>query len=477
MKIRNPHTFGVLGALTLFALAGCASQGEQPPQQPAKRNVILFLGDGMGVSTVTAARILAGQLQGNFGEEHVLSFETFPRVALVKTYNTDAQVSDSAGTMSAIMTGEKTRIGFISVAGSIDHDDCAGALQNELPTLLQMAEQAGIATGLVTTTRITHATPAATFAHVPNRNWESDAQLPAAAAELGCRDIARQLTEFDHGDGIEVVLGGGRSLFFPESVADPEHQGLNGMRQDGRNLVDEWLAAGDDRQFVWNLEQLRALPATGGQVLGLFEPSHMQFEADRASDPAGEPSIEEMTRFAIERLAQSERGFFLMVEGGRIDHAHHAGNAYRALTDTVAMAQAVATAVALTNPDDTLILVTADHSHTLSLSGYPRRGNPVFGKVVTPLGELATDSAGRPYTMLGYANGPGFREPLVDLSDVDTEAPNYLQAATFPLSSETHGGEDVPAYAQGLNADALGGVIEQNLLFDLMRDALLPEGR
>jgi len=96
---------------------------------------------------------------------------------------------------------------------------------------------------------------------------------------------------------------------------------------------------------------------------------------------------------------------------------------------------------------------------------------------VTPLGELARDSAGRPYTMLGYANGPGYREPLRDLSDVDTEAPDYQQAATFPLSSETHGGEDVPAYALGLNADALGGVMEQNLLFNVMRDALLPEGR
>jgi len=464
-----------LGLVALGGLAGCATQQSAP--EPAKRNVILFLGDGMGVSTVTAARILAGQLQGQTGEEHLLAFETFPELALVKTYNTDAQVPDSAGTMSAIMTGEKTRIGFISVAGLVSHDDCARALENELPTLLELAEQAGLATGVVTNTRITHATPAATYAHAPNRNWESDAQLPPAAVEQGCRDLARQLVEFGHGDGIEVMLGGGRSPFFPESAADPEYEQLAGVRRDGRNLVDEWLAGADGRRYVWNLEQFQALPPHEGQVLGLFEPSHMQFEIDRSADQGGEPSLAEMTRFAIERLARNEEGFFLMVEGGRIDHAHHAGNAYRALTDTVAFADAVAAAVALTDPAETLILVTADHSHTLTLSGYPQRGNPIFGKVVPPAGESAADAEGRPYTTLSYANGPGHRETVPDLTDVDTTDPDFLQVATLPMESETHGGEDVAAYAQGLNAESLNGIIEQNLLFDIMRDALLPGAR
>ena len=129
--------------------------------------MILFLGDGMGVSTVTAARIFAGQQQGGSGEEYVLPFETFPNVALVKTYNTDSQVADSAGTMSAIMTGEKTRIGVIGVAASVPQNDCASALQNALPTLLEDAEDEGLATGIISTARITHATPAATYAHSP----------------------------------------------------------------------------------------------------------------------------------------------------------------------------------------------------------------------------------------------------------------------------------------------------------------------
>jgi alkaline phosphatase len=312
---------------------------------------------------------------------------------------------------------------------------------------------------------------------VPSRDWESDAQLPAAAVRDGCRDIARQLVEFQHGDGIEVILGGGRSLFMPNAIQDPEYPQQAGVRRDGRNLVDEWLAGAAGRRYVWNLAQFEALPSgekpSGeGQVLGLFEPSHLQFEVDRAKDVGGEPSLAAMTRFAIERLKANDKGFFLMVEGGKIDHGHHAGNAYRALTDTLAFADAVAAAVELTDPADTLILVTADHSHTLTLSGYPRRGNPILGKVEAPAGEGGRDAAGRPYTTLSYANGPGYHETLPDLTDVDTTAPDYLQAATLPMESETHGGEDVAAYARGLNAEAVNGVMEQNRLFEVMRDAL-----
>ncbi|MFP6836996.1 MAG: alkaline phosphatase [Pseudomonadales bacterium] len=438
------------------------------------RNVILFLGDGMGVSTVTAARIYAGQLQGFSGEEHVLAFETFPHLALVKTYNTDSQVADSAGTMSAIMTGEKTRIGYISVGPAAARDDCEQARANELTTLLEEAERAGYATGIVSTARITHATPAATYAHVPNRDWETDEQLPAAAHAAGCTDIARQLVEFEPGDGIEVILGGGRAQFMPTETADPEYPELQGERTDGANLIDRWLGGDSGREYVWNAQQLAALEQhPSGQVLGLFEPSHMQFEADRAEDSGGEPSLAEMTRFAIKRLAANGRGYFLMVEGGRIDHAHHAGNAYRALDDTLALSDAVATALEITDPAETLIVVTADHSHTLTISGYPKRGNPILGKVVNVLGEAAEDDNGRPYTTLGYANGPGFLEELADLSDVNTEDRDYLQVASFPAWAETHGGEDVAAYAFGPNAEALGGVIEQDELYQIMRTALL----
>ena len=470
------HQIGRLsaGVLLLFGAAlSAAAEG--------RRNLILFIGDGMGVSTVTAARIFAGQLAGGTGEEHSLSFESFPNLALVKTYTVDRQVPDSAGTMTAIITGAKTRSGVLSVGPEVVRGDCAAGLERPLPTLLERAEQEGFLTGIVTTTTLTHATPAATYAHTAERNWEHDAAMPADAVAAGCRDLARQLLEFAPGDGIEVMLGGGRAHFLGTGQADPEYPKQTGRRSDGRDLVQQWLSADRRRAYAWRLDQLNALEQEPGQVLGLFEPGHMQFEADRTK--AMEPSLARMTEFAVRRLRDRGRGFFLLVEGGRIDHAHHFGNAYRALVDTVALDAAVAKAAALTDPADTLILVTADHSHTLTISGYPRRGNPILGKVESEAAPGASTEGrhGAPYATLSYANGPGWRERLPDLTEIDTEAPDFIQLAAFPtymptragpILVETHAGEDVAAYAQGLNADALRGVIEQNLLHDLMFQAL-----
>ena len=179
------------------------------------KNIILFVGDGMGVSTVTAARIYQGQLQGLAGEQHRLFFETLPYTALSKTYNSNQQTADSAGTMSAMMTGVKTKAGFIALNERPQRGDCVAALANQQTTFLEQAEQAGMATGVVTTARITHATPAATYAHSPERGWESDFDMPAAARQQGCKDIAAQLLAFELGDGIDVVLGGGRRNFLP----------------------------------------------------------------------------------------------------------------------------------------------------------------------------------------------------------------------------------------------------------------------
>jgi len=476
-----------------------AAKAEKPIEGRA-RNVILFLGDGMGIATVTAARILEGQQRGTSGEENRLSFERMPYVALSKTYSANQQVSDSAPTMSAIMTGIKTSDGLISVNQKVAREDFRAVAANSPGTLLERAEDKGMSTGVVTTARLTHATPAACYAHSPDRDWEADSDQPAAANAAAFPDIARQLVEFRHGDGLEVALGGGRAKFLPKSQVDPEYPGKSGQRSDGRDLTAEWVRRATGSQYVWNKAQFDAVDA--GQVrhlLGLFEPSHMRYEHDRPADAAGEPSLEDMTVKAIEILARNPQGYFLMVEGGRIDHGHHAGNAYRALTDTIAFARAVDAALRSTDPRETLIIVTADHSHTLNLAGYPRRGNPILGKVVEaghPDGDYARDATGKPYTTLGYANGPGHvaesdrqsegpkrfpheaaayrssKATRSDLSTVDTAAPDYLQEAGVPLQSETHGGEDVPVYARGPQAHLVRGVIEQNVIYHVMAEAL-----
>ena len=435
--------------------------------------VVLFLGDGMGVTTVTAGRILAGQKLGKQGEEHKLSFETYDHVALIKTYNTDMQVPDSAGTMSAIVTGQKTRFGVLSVNAEVERGNCAQSLSGPVPTLLEQAEEAGFATGIVTTTRITHATPAANYAHVPERDWEDDSMLPPDAGAAGCKDIARTLIEFAVGDGIDVILGGGRANFLPAGESDPEYPEIKGRRKDGRNLIAEWLRnnqspKGAQRQFVWKADSFAAL-ATKGQVLGLFEPSHMQFEADRTKDRSGEPSLAEMTAYAIKSLQDKSRNFFLVVEAGRIDHGHHAGNAYRALHDVIALDAAVAVANKALDPRRSLVLVTADHSHTLTLAGYPPRGNPILGKVPVIPGAGEGGAPAYTYPTLGYANGPG---ALPDYTTVDTQSPDFRQPATLPMLAETHGGEDVAAYARGVAAELVHGVMEQNELHRALYKAL-----
>ena len=470
--------------------SGAARAAANGAMDGRAKNVIVFLGDGMSLTTVAAARIFAGQRAGNPGEEHLLAWEHFPATAFSKTYNTDAQTPDSAGTMTAIATGVKTHIGAIGVSAG-DHDDCAQSQGNRLQGWLALAADAGMGTGIVTTTRLTHATPAATYAHVPNRNWESDASLPEAAREAGCTDIASQFIDFarERG-GPQVVLAGGAYAFLPDEDVLP---GLRGRRRDGRNLVAEWLELHPEGAFVHNNGQFEAARGTS-PVLGLFESSHMQYEHDRDRGPEGEPDLEAMTRFAIESLAGNDRGYVLLVEAGRIDHANHEGNAYRALDDTVAMSRAVQAAVDMTSAHDTLIVVTADHSHVLNFVGYPQRGNPILGKVHEGGEGPARDALGLPYTTLSYANGPGYPGASAsqpegpkrhfhaardtrphagrpDLTSVDTTHPDYMQEAMVPLASETHGGEDVGIWARGPGSAAFRGTLEQNVIYHVIVQA------
>jgi alkaline phosphatase len=175
-----------------------------------------------------------------------------------------------------------------------------------------------------------------------------------------------------------------------------------------------------------------------------------------------------------------------MVESGRIDHGHHAGSAYNALTDTIEFANAVAAADAMTSDDDTLIIVTADHSHVFTIAGYPKRGNPILGKVVNVGSDepaLAADDM--PYTTLGYTNGFGFQNlgsetdadavyslnintGRMDLTSVDTTTTGYHQEALVPLGSETHAGEDVGIFAKGPGAWLVNGTNEQSVIFHVM---------
>ncbi len=433
------------------------------------KNIVLFVVDGLSVPTITASRIHEGQLRGVDGESNVLSFEALlPYTALSKTYTHDAQVADSAPTATAIVAGVKSLNGTIGVTQKVTADNCASQKGAEVTTLFELAETAGLSTGIVSTARITHATPAATYAKVAGRDWEADKDLPEEAVAGGCKDIAAQLIDWPAGNGFEVIFGGGRGNFMLESQADPENAEQTGARKDGRDLVAEWQQKYNDGAYVWNKEGFDAIdPAKTGHAFGLFNRSHMQYEADREKDAGGEPSLAEMSVKAVDMLSTNPDGFVLMIEGGRVDHAHHAGNAARALTDTIAVAEAVQAVYDKVDPAETLIILTADHSHVFSIAGYPERNNPILG-----IAGVADDK--KPYTTLGYQNGPGAKldEPRADLSNVDTTDIDFLQQALVPLGeSETHAGDDVVIFAQGPWAHLFHGVVEQNLVFHVMEHA------
>lgn len=449
------------------------------PNTDTAKSAVLFLGDGMGISTVTAARIFDGQQKNmKYGEENVLSWEVFPWTALAKTYTVDMQGTDSASSATAFLNGIKTNEGVLGVDETVRRGYCETLTEkSKVVSILTLAERAGMSTGVVTTTRATHATPASSYAHSVDRGWESDKDLNSKVKDDGsnCKDIATQLVEYSHGNGIEVVFAGGRREFMHKNQSDPEYPDKKGDRQDNKDLIKQWLEKYPGSHYVWNKTAFDKIdPNKVNRVLGLFEPSHMQYESDRtASDTPGEPSIAEMTEKAIKILQKNPKGYFLLVEGGRIDHAHHDGSAYNALHEAVAFNKAVQTANDIVQKDDTLITVTADHSHVFTIGGYTKRGNPVLGVQVNVDGKEANDSFGKAYTALGYFDGPGgLNGSRPDMRGVKTDAKDFLQQATVLLDYESHASEDVGVYADGPGAYLFHGVVEQPYVFHVMDHAL-----
>lgn len=444
------------------------------------RNVILLIADGNGVGTNYATRLFQGQKMGKLGDEHVLSYEEFPNLALVKTYNINAQTPGSAATAGAMNTGVKQMFSTINLNDKVVLGDCGTVAGNELTTFSEIVSRADKSVGVVSTARLTHATPAAVYAKTANRGWE--ASVPADCTAQ--KDIAIQLLEAIGAGTVDFAMGGGRRNFVASDGATDE--GGKGRREDGRNLIEEAKAAGV--QYAWNAASVGALKLDGATpVLALLADNHMNFEFDRRDED--EPSLAAMTKLAIEFLSQNEEGYYLEIEAGRVDHASHHGNLHRSLSDGVAFAEAVAMADQLTDDQDTLIIVTADHEHAIAFNGYCGRGTPITGLCMgiakgqvehTNEPRLAAD--GKPYTVVGYLNGPGsVLTRQADGSYSGTRAlvdqqqaidPEYQQQAAIPMSSETHSGEDVAVYAKGPWAHLFDGTIEQNYIFHVMNHAI-----
>ncbi|WP_211227590.1 alkaline phosphatase [Chitinibacter tainanensis] len=435
------------------------------------KNVIFFLGDGMGPATVTAARIYKYKEEGELNMEKL---DGKTRTARVKTFSNDAQTTDSAPSMSAYMTGVKMNNEVISMSPDTkptkpNGKDSACAANNGKPvdTILELAKAKGKAVGAVTTTTVTHATPAATYAHICHRDAENAIAAQAAVGGLGYNSKL--------GDGLDVLMGGGWQFFRPT--------GASGVRTDGRDLIAELQAKG--YTYAASGSQLAAVDGKNtSKLLGLFNKSHLSYELDRVKGKLDEPSLKDMTLKAIEVLAKKPEGFFLMVEGGRIDHALHGTNAKKVLDDTIAFDDAIKAALDEMQKRDpglknTLIVVTADHDHTMTINGYGKRGSNILGTVKDyKTGAESKDVNGNNYTTLVFGNGPNRKPVRSNLLEGDADKSqvlhdDYQQETGVRLGSETHGGGDVMLFATGAGvaSKTFKGTIDNTKVFSLLKSA------
>jgi len=474
---------------------------EMTPNTGVAKNIIIFIGDGMSLPTVTAARVFKGQkerLDGNWAE---LSWEAFPHVGLSKTYCANYMVPDSAATASAMYSGVKTTFFTMGYNSSVKNGAPESASKEaEVETILDWAQAAGKKTGFVTTTRMTHATPAALYAKTVNRFWEGDHDInkdlnKTHIEAYNVKDISRQLVESESGNKLDIMLGGGRASFLPWSrmpqpanrteSAPPgfdyedENDIWENYRDDDRDLLAFWENKTEHgkRKYIDTKEQLlsKNLPTDADQVMGIFTNSYMVWD-DMAAEK-GKPTIAEMATSAVNFLKAKAgpEGFFIMIEGGRIDAAHHNGHAVRALSETLAFDKAIEEVLKLVDQKETLVLVTADHAHTMSIGGYTHRELNITGS-------NAGDEDDGKMSILSYGNGPGFRNLMTDGTgdynqinrsavtlEVDGSAPlKFRQPSASPLKSETHGGDDVGIWATGPWSHLIHGVHEQSYIATVM---------
>ncbi|XP_065157100.1 alkaline phosphatase-like [Atheta coriaria] len=427
------------------------------------KNVILFVGDGMGLSTVTASRILEK------GEKGFLAFEKLPHIGVLKTYSANKLVPDSMATATALFTGVKTNQRTGGVDATVQQNDCPRSLlpETRLESFFTWAQRAKMSTGFVTTTRVTHATPAALYAHTASRYWECEATMPPNATQ--CKDIARQLIEDMPGKNINVIMGGGRQMLQSNAVNRTKDfvDTWACYSRDGRQLINGWVSDKMTRnvshQFLENSSDIEKMKITD-YTLGIFANGHMNMEHERDKGHGGMPSLSYMTEAAIKLLEKRNTGYVLLVEGGLIDYGHHRGKAKKALGETISFSEAISKAMAMVNLEETLIIVTSDHGHPMVIAGYADRDQKITGIA----GNSKID--GIPYTSLLYGiGGPNnykyqiinetvFRE---DPERIDTDDFDYSQQAGVRTHEVPHDGTDVLVYAQGPMAHLFHTVHEQ----------------
>ncbi len=359
--------------LVLLLLVVSAQAGQAP------RNVILMIGDGMGLAQVAMARL-------SLDSGKALKMDSMRAGGMAKTQSANALVTDSAAAGTALATGFKTNNGMISMLPD----------GTRVETILEAAQKLGKAAGLVTTTTITHATPATFGSHVSSRGSEAD--------------IAPQYIE----SKIDVLMGGGKEFFIPKSVT-------GSRRADDKDLLSDARKLG--YQVLESREQLAE--STSTKLLGLF-----QMDALTTNPP--EPTLAQMTTKAIDTLSKDPQGFFLMVEGGQIDWQCHANNARGAIKQTLDFDAAVGEALKFDSTrKDTLVIVTADHeTGGLTILGAPTGDTGAFAPSCAKWSTMGHSACNVPI----LADGPGAEQfsGILDNTDIPKRIGQLWNMKAFP---------------------------------------------
>ena len=384
------------------------------------RNVILIVPDGCSVSMWASIRAMT------VGTNGTLNVDKLPVQSRCRTYSADAMITDSAAAGTAYACGVKTRNGVLGMGAiTIRGDSLSG---KPLETLLETAAGKGYATGIVSTASVLHATPAAFYSHRPERDWYG----------LIAGDLA--------GSGIDVIMGGGREYMLPTGTVGPENE--MSKRKDSRNIIDEMRKTG----YVYIQDRIGFdswAPEKNDRLLGIFNPGHMTYEIDRMQDKNGEPALWEMTEKALDLLSKKNKGFFLLVEAARIDHAAHDHDSTRFLWEGIACDKTVGVAADFADKHkNTLVIVVPDHG----------TGGPHL------VGLYNTD--GGDSTLVSYSEA-GFPRYTLDENGFpvrDNGKPVALQWVDW----DGHTGEDVGLFAMGPGSEKLHGLVQNTDIYTVM---------
>ena len=425
---------------------------------PAK-NVIVLMTDGTNATATTLSRWYKGTA---LATDAIL-------VGGVRTYGADSIITDSAPAASAFATGHKTDDKFISVLPA--KVIIPGVPQTPeslkfkpVASILEGARLAGKATGLAVTCNIQHASPAAFSAHWPDRS--------------NYHEIAKQQIY----ENIDVVLGGGKQYLLPKDqggTRDDEENLLNVLRSRGYGFVETRS----------DLQQFR-----GNKLWGMFAPDAMAYDMDRRQLRPTEPSLAEMTRKAIELLNQRPQGFFLFVEGSKVDWAAHANDPIGVISDTLAFQEAVAAALDFARRDgNTLVMVFADHgTGGLSIGARidPNYSSTPLERLLTPLKKATLTGEGVENVLAGDLTEANIRQVMdtyfgvddltdkevADMQKAKKGAMNYVvgpiisNRSIVGWTTNGHVGEDLFLYAYGPGKPA--GLVENNQLAYIAAQAM-----